>query len=209
MTSHNYAHREPWLHAVAARLAEPFADLGYPLPAKIRVTCGFPSVRGLPGKKQRIGECWSSTNSADEHHEILISPVISDPLKVAGTLAHELVHAAVGLEHGHDATFKKCATKIGLTGKMTATDEGEVFKATIAPILDAIGPYPHATLSAMTNGRKTQTTRMIKCECPDCGITAPAVNGSSMGPPQPRARREGGAAAATPLKGAKLHGWAT
>jgi hypothetical protein len=36
------------------------------------------------------------------------------------------------------------------------------------PILDAIGPYPHA----MTNGRKKQVARLIKCECPECSYVA-------------------------------------
>jgi hypothetical protein len=36
-----------------------------------------------------------------------------------------------------------------LEGKMTATMEGDAFKRLAQPILDAIGPYPHAELHAM------------------------------------------------------------
>ena len=35
-----------------------------------------------------------------------------------------------------------------------------------------VGPYPHAELHAMTNGRKKQGARLIKCECPECGYIA-------------------------------------
>ena len=33
-------------------------------------------------------------------------------------------------------------------------------------------PYPHAELHAMTNGRKKQAARLIKCECAECGHVA-------------------------------------
>jgi hypothetical protein len=100
-----HIHREAWLHAVAARLAEPFRRLGYPIPEKTRLSCGFPSVRGIAAKNQRIGECWSNTRSGDDHYEILISPVIADSMRIAGVLAHELTHASVGVEHGHKGTI--------------------------------------------------------------------------------------------------------
>ena len=96
----SYIHREAWLHTVAASLAEPFKRLGHPIPDKVRLTCGFPSVRGIAAKNQQIGECWSNTRSGDDHYEILVSPVIADSM-LAGVLAHELIHASVGVEHGH------------------------------------------------------------------------------------------------------------
>ena len=167
-----HIHREAWLHDVAASFAEPFRRLGHPIPAKVRLACGFPSVRGIAAKNQRIGECWSNTRSGDDHYEILVSPVIADSMRVAGILAHELIHAAVGVEHGHKGPFRAMALAIGLEGKMTATTEGEAFKRLAQPILDAIGPYPHAELHAMTNGRKKQVARLIKCECAECGYVA-------------------------------------
>jgi SprT-like family len=171
MTANTHIHREAWLHAVAAELAEPFKRLGHPIPAKVRLACGFPSVRGIAAKNQRIGECWSDTRSADGHHEIMVSPVIADSMRVAGILAHELVHAAVGVKHGHKGPFRTMAKALGLEGKMTATTEGEAFKRLVAPILEAVGPYPHAELHAMSNGRKKQVARLIKCECAACGYT--------------------------------------
>ena len=129
-------------------------------------------MRGIAAKNQRIGECWSNTRSGDDHHEIIVSPVIADSMRVAGILAHELIHAAVGVEHGHKGPFRAMAKAIGLEGKMTATTEGDAFKRLAQPILDAIGPYPHAELHAMSNGRKKQVARLIKCECAECGYVA-------------------------------------
>jgi hypothetical protein len=167
-----YQHREAWLHALMGELRAPFKRLGHPIPERVRIGVGFPSVRGIASKNQRIGECWSNERSGDDHHEIIISPVIADGMRVAGILTHELIHAAVGVEHGHKGPFRTMAKGLGLEGKMTATVEGEAFKRLAQPILDAIGPYPHAELHAMTNGRRKQVARLIKCECAECGYVA-------------------------------------
>ena len=167
-----HQHREAWLHALMGELRGPFKRLGHPIPEKVRIGVGFPSVRGIASKNQRIGECWSNQRSGDDHHEIIISPVIADGMRVAGILAHELIHAAVGVKHGHKGPFRAMAHGLGLEGKMTATTEGEAFKRLVAPILEAVGPYPHDELHPMTNGRKKQVARLIKCECTECGYVA-------------------------------------
>lgn len=97
------------------------------------------SVGAFAAKHRRIGECWSGTASKDGHVGVMISPVLDDPMRVAGVLAHELVHATG--RHGHRGPFAKLARPIGLEGKMTATSEGEAFKQAVAPILEAACPY--------------------------------------------------------------------
>lgn len=162
--------REEWLNAVAELMGPWFINLDKPLPA-YRLTIGFPST-GSRGK--RIGECWSASCSADGTHEILIRPDIDDPMEVAAILAHELIHAAVGLECGHKRPFAKVAKAIGLEGKMTATVAGEAFKRDAAPILAKVGPLPHARLtSGQSSGPKKQKGRLLKAECchDDCGYT--------------------------------------
>lgn len=171
MSNHDQT-REAWLHAVAKELGALFAEHDATIPSNIRISCGWPSVKGLASKHQRIGECWSETSSADGHHEIFVSPILSDATRVTGVLAHELIHATVGNKHGHKAPFKRLALAIGLEGKMTATTEGPAFIAAIEPILARVGPYPHAELRAMSNGRAKQTTRLLKVECEECGYTA-------------------------------------
>jgi len=157
--------RESYLRALAEGFEPLFQAHGAALPA-YRVTCGWPSRSALSEKTRRIGECWPDCASADQTHEIIISMGLDDPIEVAGVLAHEMVHAAVGCEHGHRAPFKRLALSIGLVGKMTDTTAGDAFKQYAQPVIDKLGPYPHARLDG-TNKRK-QGTRMIKASCDEC-----------------------------------------
>ncbi len=160
--------RETYLTRLAKGLEPLFKQHGATLPP-YRVTCGWPSSGGLAAKTRRIGECWSSSASADGTHEIIISMALDDPMTVAATLAHEMVHAAVGIEAGHGAPFRRLALAIGLEGKMTATRAGEAFKQYVAPILEKLGDYPHARIDY--EKRKKQSTRLVKAACPSCGYT--------------------------------------
>lgn len=163
----NTPNREQWLVNVTNALRPHFAGHGFTIPANVMVTCGFPSKAATSRKNQRIGECWDASRSDGKVFEIFISPVIADPLEAAAILAHELVHATVGLKAAHKGPFKRCAVAIGLEGKMTTTKAGDVFKQWFAANTGDIGPYPHSKLNA-TSEPKKQTTRMVKCECPDC-----------------------------------------
>jgi hypothetical protein len=163
--------REEYLNAACAALRPIFAAAGFPLPERIRMTCGFPSKSALARKARRIGECWSDVCSADAHFEIFISPVLADSVEVIAVLVHELAHAAVGLACGHKGAFVRCVRAMLLEGKPASTVAGDAFKRDIyAPLAAAVGDYPHATLVAMGNAKK-QTTRLRKCECADCGYT--------------------------------------
>lgn len=160
--------REDWLNVLAARLAPWFEGLGHEVP-KIRVSIGFTS-RGMRSKA--IGECWSDCCSKDKVHEIFIVPTIDDPMRIADILAHEMIHAVVGLDAKHGKKFKKVAKAIGLEGKMTATIAGPDFISRATPILEEIGPIPHAQLTGRSSEKPKQTTRLVKCECSGCGYTA-------------------------------------
>lgn len=167
--------REGWLDFIASRLAPHFEAIGAPLPPNIRNSVGFPST-GRKGK--RIGECWSHLASGDGYFEIFLRPDLVDPIQVTATLAHELAHAAAGLEAGHGKGFRKVAVGIGLEGKMTATTAGPRFIEIITPILEEAGPLPHGELNiggSTSNTPKKQTSRMIKCECATCGYTVRAA----------------------------------
>jgi hypothetical protein len=166
----NATTREDWLGRLVDALRPTFAELGYPLPDRIRVACGWPSKSALSRKSQRIGEAWSAKCSADGTHETFLSPVLADPVDVGAVLVHELVHHAVGVEHGHKGPFKRCATAIGLVGPMRSTTAGEALRGRLHALAQELGPYPHAALTG-GNGRKKQTTRMLKVTCADCGCT--------------------------------------
>lgn len=168
----NAPNREAWLNSVCTMLRDHFEDSGYTIPSNVRMTCGFPSRSAISTKNQRIGECWSDSMSDGKVFEIFISPVLDNTQRVVDVLAHELIHATVGLKASHGPAFKKCATAIGLTGKMTATIAGPKFLAWYDSAKDAFpGDYPHERLNA-SNRPKKQTTRLVKCVCDECGYVA-------------------------------------
>lgn len=163
--------REAWLNAFTTAARPHFDRVGFPLPAEVRCSIGFPS-RGARSKV--IGECWSNAVSADGHFEIFLRPSLqSDASRIADVLTHELVHAAVGLEAKHGRLFAKCAKALGLEGKMTATVAGDAWREWAQPILEALGPMPGASLGdlAASSAPKKQTTRMLKLECPECSFS--------------------------------------
>lgn len=186
----NHPNRETWLNFVAEQMKPMFEKLEAPLPDKIRISIGFTS-NGKRGKS--IGECWDNRCSVSGHFEIFIRPDLAEseemmPLQVVAILAHELVHAAVGIPAGHGSKFRRVAKGLGLEGKMTATVPGAAFESAIAPILKAAGALPHSRLKTSgiledgqvgegedqpkTTAPKKQTKRHIKCKCSDCGYTA-------------------------------------
>ena len=165
-----YKTREEWLLAGVELLKPIFKEHGYKVPAKIRVSCGFPSKQALSNHKRRIGECWADKASEGKFFEIFISPVLSKPFQALDTLLHELIHATVGLEHKHRGEFKVCATKIGMKGKMTECGAGDKLKPVLEKHLKTLGQYPHDKLEGMTTGKKNKPRDpYTKASCPDCG----------------------------------------
>ena len=161
MKIHN---REDWLNRLSDKLRPWLAEAKVPVVHPVRLTCGWPAKGALSLKKRRIGECWPPEVSTDDHVEVFISPLLDDPLEVAGCVAHELLHAA-GLK-GHRKDFASKAAALGLEGPATATTPGDAFKQRIAPVLEALGPYPHARIDYTKSPRKVQTTRLLKVACP-------------------------------------------
>lgn len=164
-----YATREEWLTAAVEEFRAVFAAQAAPIPTKVRVSCGFPSTAKRSGA---IGECWADTASADKSMEIMISPVLADPYRVADVLVHELCHTTAGAMN-HGVSFQRVADAMHLIPSATkgykATTGGDAFRAAFGAIIDGLGEYPHAQLSMTT--RKVQATRMLKAVCPTCGYT--------------------------------------
>lgn len=161
--------REEWLTFIADELRPHYKATGHAIPAKVRFGIGF-MASGYRSKHE--GECWDVKASADKHVEIFINPLQDKAPYIAGILAHELVHAAVGHEAGHKAPFKRACTALGLEGKpKSATPGADMQRKVIDPILKRAGALPHAKLSAAFK-RKKQGTRLLKCECAACGYVA-------------------------------------
>jgi hypothetical protein len=141
----------------------------------VRVSCGWPSSRGLSTKSRAVGECWPGDASSDGKNQIFVSPFCSTgtaPSEVLATLVHEVVHAVVGLENKHGKAFKKCALAVGLDGKMTSTTAGPDLMVTIGEWEKQLGPYPHSPLNPLRRPTKKQGVRMLKMTCKECGYVA-------------------------------------
>lgn len=156
--------REEYLEKAIEELKPLFKRNNYELPG-VKVTCSWP---GGGSARTRIGECWARAASSADINEIFISPVIDDSVRALDILVHELCHAVDDCQNGHRKPFGRIARAVGLEGKLTATVAGEALTAELIKIVEKIGEYPHKALNP-GQGRKKQTTRMIKIECDDCG----------------------------------------
>lgn len=167
-----FANREAWLQAGIGHLDQVFAAAGVTLPA-VHASVGF--GYGSRGSKSAvIGQCWDRKASADGKAHVFVSPTISDGEQALSTLAHELIHAAIGTDEGHGPRFKSVARAIGLVGPMRATVAGDNFTDQARAIIEKIGAYPHAAISMADReaaGISKQGTRMLKFVCSATGYT--------------------------------------
>jgi hypothetical protein len=170
--------RQQRLELSVEALRTKFAEVGYTVPQKIRVSIGWPKRAASCGA---IGECWSTEASSDLHAELFLSPELTDGARIVDVLAHEMVHATVGTEAGHRKPFKQCALKVGLQGPMRATTATPEFTAWAETLFKRIGPYPAGFLTDTPK----QGTRLVKCECSACGYLARVTRKwiSQSGPP--------------------------
>lgn len=160
--------REAWLGELASRMIERIQEASKkPMPPYV-ISVGFPSRGAMSAKRQTIGQCWDGMVSSDGKSQLFVSPILGDPIVVAATVAHEQVHANVGVRVGHKGEFVRVVRAVGLEGKPTATVAGETFIKFVQPILKDIGPYPHVPLTVNPNF-KAQSTNMLKVRCDDCG----------------------------------------
>lgn len=61
------------------------------------------------------------------------------------------------------------ADALGFEGKMTQCLPGAaMMRDVIEPVLKRAGPLPHAAITAYKT-KKKQGTRLLKCECVECG----------------------------------------
>lgn len=167
---HPNINRESWLtNAVGLMRDRLFPSKGFEVPKEIRISVGFP--KGSRGKgAHSIGQCWAAVASADKHFEVFIHPELVEPTRILDVVAHEIAHVVAGHDTGHGKGFREIATKIGLTGKMTATVAGEDLIPVLRDYSAFLGAYPHASLSSERGkGPKKQGTRLLAATCPDCG----------------------------------------
>ena len=168
--------REEWLNKIIDRARPMFAEKGAPLPDNVRATLAPPQRR-----MKAIGLCWHGISTSDKGREIWISSELDNPMEVAGTLIHELCHAALPDGTAHKAPFAKLARAFLLEGKATATTIGAPFMEVWEEFITEIGPIPGGKfLGAGAPGRKQETIPLKNLNCPECGFFA-KVREAQMG----------------------------
>ena len=163
--------REGWLNAFIELSRSFFIQAGTPLPVNVRAAICPPHR----SKQKAIGLCWSDAVSEDLGREIWVTAAETDPVRVAGILVHELCHAALPHHVKHGPAFGRLARALGLEGPLTATVEGETFRALWAGVLARLGPIPTAarfTLAIASDFRVQRTPKATNVSCPACGFTA-------------------------------------
>src|SRR6266702_3582893 len=170
--------REAWLEQAVILLREYMASCSLYLYSYPRASCGFPS-RGGEGRTVRtVGQCFSPKVCRDGRSQVFISPVVSGSIEVLGILLHELIHAAVGVEHKHGKVFSQAAKRVGLVRPWRATTIGETLRPVLDRFVTLLGPYPHAAiqLEAMQRATSQETSdvpaksmgsrlRLYECSC--------------------------------------------
>jgi hypothetical protein len=157
--------REEWLgRALHDCIAPYLAQHGADVPPDCRVSVGFP---GGGSARKRIGECWPRSRSSIGVNEIFINPALREQFSAVEVLVHEAIHASDDCASGHKGHFARVAKACGLEGKMTATHAGDALRVVIESWIAALPPIEHGALSL--DGRKKQTTRLLKAECNACG----------------------------------------
>lgn len=156
--------RQRWLESAVAALRPYFAAAGYTVPDNMRVSIGW----GHGNAEKILGQCWPTEASSDKHHELFVAPSLNNGARIIDVLIHEIIHAVVGTKAGHKGPFKQAAVALGLEGKMTATVGGPAVKEWAAKFVAKNGDYPGGSLNK-DKGRKKQGTRLLKCECGECG----------------------------------------
>lgn len=174
MNLNTHATRESWLTAAYVGLQPLFTSLDHPIKSPVRIAMGFPSSGALSMKRPRIGECWSVETSTSGHVEIMVSPLIDDTLEIIATVAHELGHAVLGPKVGHKKPFANLMVALGLEGKAASTRPGALFKQRVEPLLEQLGPFPHARLIPLSRDKK-EKVKIFKCSCSECGYTARVI----------------------------------
>lgn len=160
-------YREEWLTEVAKAVVQPLFSASTTL-KPYKVTCGWPCRRGLATKQRVVGECHHIPGEKDGNCEIFISPLLANPLEVAGVLTHEVTHVAAGHLAKHGPKFVKLCKYVGLTkNKPTSAMPGELLEEKLQKELERFGPYPHAAIILTIQPKKPSS--QVRLDCPTCG----------------------------------------
>ena len=127
------------------------------LPDKIKVSCSLTTKRD----KKTPSETIHAKHSADGTFNILISPLIADPIEVCKQLAIQLVNCATC---DSNADFNRLCNALQFENTIPDTQ----FAIAFGELISELGDYPHAEVSLPDTAK--QSTRLLKAHCPKCGM---------------------------------------
>ena len=84
---------------------------GKPIPP-FHISSGF--THAGVRRTRTAGQCWAPSASADKRAQIFLNPRFVEPLELINTIVHEVIHATVGVEHGHLRPFSRVAAACGM-----------------------------------------------------------------------------------------------
>jgi hypothetical protein len=169
--------REAWLSAAAEALRPTFM---------IRAGALIPTVRvgvGSLGRNVVIaGVCFKPESAEDGVAQVYINPILGDAVEVLACLSHELIHVAIW-EDAHGSKFKKIFRAMGHDGSALGIGTTDDYAKELSELADELGDYPHSKIKTekvitptgrektrVVGAPKTQTTRMLKIQCPECSM---------------------------------------
>lgn len=152
--------REEWL-MTAKNLLQARIFRTWEFPENIKVSCG-------PCGKKAIGLCYSKKCSELGYIEIFISPKENDELRVLDILAHELIHAILGVDKKHGPKFGKIAGEIGLLEPWKSTTASSELKEELKFFLPDLGKYPHAKMIINSTDLKKEEPKEQKAKMYIC-----------------------------------------
>lgn len=161
--------REEWLQRAVGLILPHLKELGYEPTGLVKTSL---SIFQKKRKSITWGFCFHASASEGGYREIFINAELTDVRKILGVLVHELGHACLKDGVGHRNPFKVFCEKVGFQfEKAEHADDGILFWKWCAPIAKELGAFPHKKLLGLPEGgKKKQSTRLIKCECEDCGF---------------------------------------
>ena len=131
--------RQAWLIKAVDILKYDFWQIGETIP-KVEVAW----FEGLELSETTMGTCTEkfTHKRGDTVMFITVNPRLNEAVEVLAVLVHELIHAAIGVDHYHDEKFCRVAAAIGLDdGGPTIPAEGVLLER-LREISEQLGAYP-------------------------------------------------------------------
>lgn len=152
--------REEWCNEIVAVMLPMLAEHGITFPPERQVRCAV--TAGL--KRSTFGLCHGSKASTDGRTNFIdVSTAQAEPVELAHTLLHELLHACDDCHSGHRGRWKRWANLIGIQTR--GNTRGPLAQAIIDAALEHVG-VPGQHVPSITK-KALRRISQIKFWCPD------------------------------------------